>query len=256
MKTKLAFFGLFFIILSLVVAAAPESPDKITVTSNGRNSKNSGSTISQQAQAGNVTGLIVNYTRITEAWQGYFGNVTGAIVLDDANNFTLYDWQMASPLGEIYASNGSSVTWSKVYCMNTSSNRNVNGSSTNPNNVFYNINASQIELNFGISQTDTDGLSETFNDTFTSSFSTGSVGIDTTDGCSSAHPYTDEFYSNAWDELLLSDNNSIIFTALLEQNQNGFQPGSETFDFQLMVLENGHLSDTAATPYYFFVELS
>jgi hypothetical protein len=39
-----------------------------------------------EAQAGNVTALVANTTLVTKTWQGYYGNVTGKIVLGNANN--------------------------------------------------------------------------------------------------------------------------------------------------------------------------
>ncbi|MBI3027276.1 hypothetical protein HYY70_04115 [Candidatus Woesearchaeota archaeon] len=142
--------------------------------------------------------------------------------------------------------------------------RGVNGTSeVGGAAVDYTINGSQIELNFGINATDRDGLNETFNDTYTDAtgFRVGSTTIDVADGCSLAHPYTSQAYdSSQWQELLLSDNSSIIFTALVRENANGFEAGStDTYDFQMLVLENGHVGQDGPaqlTNYYFFVELT
>jgi len=46
----------------------------------------------------------------------------------------------------------------------------------------------------------------------------------------------------------------VIYAALLEQDQTGFQGGSSTLDFEMIVGENG--DSTEATIYYFFVELT
>ena len=146
--------------------------------------------------------------------------------------------------------------------MNVSCLRNTTGSDGKGGGpgVIYNINGSQIELNFGINTTDKDGLNETFNDTYTSStgFRVGAITIDVNDGCSLAHPYTAQAYSTAWEELLLTDNESLIFTALIEENTANFQSAGVA-DFQMMVLENGHVDQGGPgqlTSYYFFVELT
>lgn len=253
-----------FVLLTAFVLAAPEGADTIKIVSSERHQNQSTSTI--QAQAGNVSALQVNHTRITEAWQGYYGNITGTIVLDDGNNQTLYDWALPSPSGEVYASNSSAVSWGNIYCINVSSRRNasgVEGSSVTQgsSNNFYSVTGSKLELMFGINTTDRDGLNETFNDTYTDTtgFRTASVTFDSVDGCSLAHPYTNQAYDDAaWNELLLSDNQSIVFTGLIRENANGFQTGTtDTFDFQLLVLENGHVgSENTVTTYYFFVELT
>jgi hypothetical protein len=249
---------------SYVLAAenvVPQGPDTITISESGRRD-NSSAPVAIQARAGNVTALVISHETVTQAWQGYYGNITGTIVLDDGNNFTMYDWAVPDPTGEIYASNGSNVDWAKIYCMNTSTLRNNNGTQSEDlaDQVYYKINSTQIELNFGINLTDLDGLNETFFDTYTDTtgFRVGAITIDADDGCSLAHPYTDESYNTAWEELLLTDNTSLVFTSIIRQSKDGFMPGdTDTFDFQMLVLENGHPgSDTVYQDYYFYVELA
>ena len=192
-------------------------------------------------------------------WQdeycGYYGNITGTITLDDALNETLYNWQLIAPQGEVYAANFSSVTWSGVYCVNVSGIRPNNG--TQAGAVVYSTNYSEVEKRFGINETDKDGLNETFNDTYSSSFQTGTVAFTGSSGCSVVHPYVNEAYATSWNEVLLSDNTSIIFTAVVRNDASNFQAGSSTSDFEMMVLQNGHAEASGSTsPYYFFVELS
>lgn len=251
----LCIVGVFVFLGTFVLAVVePQGPNTITNAGSGRFLNSSGS-IRIDAEAGNVTALVIDQRRSTQAWQGYYGNVTGTITLDDGNNQTLYDWSLPNPTGEIYASNDSIVTWNKVYCMNVSSisiNKTYNG-------IVYSINGSDIELNFGINATDKDGLNETFNSTYTDTtgFSVGGTLINNVDGCSMANPYTDEASSSAWQELLLSDNTSLVFTALVRGDADAYKTGTEPADFQMLVLEDGHVgSETATTPYYFFVELA
>jgi hypothetical protein len=249
--------------LSIVlVTADPTGPDSILTAGSGFHTNETGP-IQIGAKAGNVTGLRISSTRSTESWQGYYGNVTGTITLDDANNYTLYDWSLPTPSGEVYAVNSSStVTWGIVYCMNVSPTRGSSGGTAagTGGNVAYKINASQIELNFGINTTDLDGLNETFWDVYTDAtgFTVGAVTIDVADGCSSAHPYTDQATDSNWVELLLSDNTSLIFASVIRNSADGFQPGaSDNTDFEMVVLENGHTQQSlVTTPYYFYVELS
>ncbi len=260
--------ALFIILSSFALAqtTTPTGPNTVTISHSARFSGENQSGYIIQAQAGNVTALVVDQRRITQAWQGYYGNVTGTITLDDTNNQTLYDWALAAPSGEIYASNGSVVQWNSMYCMNVSGIRNISGSdgAGGGPGVMYNINGSQIEKYFGINETDRDGLNETFNDTYTDAtgFRVGPVTIDVLDGCSLSHPFTDEAYNSAgWQELLLTDNASLVFTSILRDNADGFYSNDggnqDAFDFQMLVLENGHVgSETTLTNYYFFVELS
>src|SRR4030042_6405258 len=56
------------------------------------------------AIAGNITSMDVTGFSVTQSWQGYFGNVTGVITLEDNSGNVMYNWSEASPEGEIYAS--------------------------------------------------------------------------------------------------------------------------------------------------------
>jgi len=192
---------------------------------------------SMQAQAGNVTEMnIFGYT-VTQSWQGYYGNVSGAITLADGNDQTMYNWSLASPQGEIYASTDNSVNWGGVSCFNMSNSTKVNN----------------LESSFGIEPDDVDGVNETFslNDheefyTANKHFSSGQ--------CSNTKLYNSTG-QGVFDEILLYDETrgSTIFTSLLKENANGFD--NRVNDFEMLVLEDGHGTDTSTTPYYFYVEL-
>ena len=60
-------------------------------------------------------------------------------------------------------------------------------------------------------------------------------------------------FDNVFEEVLLSDGTNTVFAALLEEDMSGFDGSSH--DFQMMVLENGHGTDTDTTPYFFYIEL-
>ena len=133
--------------------------------------------------------------RSTQTWQGYYGNVTGTITLDDANNNTMYDWSLPDPSGEIFAVNSSdSVAWANIYCLNASGLRNSTGNAANPNSIAYNFNITTLEAKWGINTTDKDGINETFalSDIDAVGFMVGATRFDTTDGCSIVHPYAND----------------------------------------------------------------
>ena len=233
--------------------AAPQGPDFIRNATPERRAlglDNTTGGVKVQAQAGNVTALNINSTRVTNRWQGYYGNVSGTITLDDAFNSTLYNWDLASPQGEIYASNGSesgTVDWGNVFCFNYTNNL----SSGQP--IVQRFNGTDLERSIGALTSDKDSLNSTFNQTFSGNFQVGIYPISSASGCMQATLFVnDQYQTNDFVEVLLTDNQSIIYTALLEQNQIGFQ-GSPV-DFQMIVGENGDI--TSATTYYFFVELS
>jgi len=195
------------------------------------------------AQAGNVTQLnIFGYTT-TQSWQGYYGNVTGTIILADSNDKALYNWSLAAPEGEVYASvNGSGeIDWGNIACFDLEGNHEA------------------LETRYNISTDDVDGVNETFkavngHDPFYTAgtfFDTGT--------CASTQIFdsSGQGNDNNFEEVLLTDASSatqVIFASLLEEEDiAGFD--GEYYDFEMLVLENGHGTNTETTPYYFYVEL-
>jgi len=224
-------------------AANPIGPNSIqTLNSTYKTYPSTGSDL--QAEAGNVTLLIISDLRTTHRWQGYYGNITGGITLQDAVGNVLFDWYLARPQGEIYASNTSTVSWATIKCFNMTA-------SATDQQVTLDI----LESTLGIATTDKDGVNETFNNTFAGSFRVGATTINSASGCSSAYMFVNntEQYTN-FVETILTDNSTtgnVIFTALLEDDKFGYD--YREYDFELIVGANGDLPTT--TPYYFFVEL-
>jgi len=213
------------------------------------------------AQAGNVTQLnIFGYTT-TQTWQGYFGNVSGTIQLADAGNNVLYNWTLADPQGEIYASTNSSISWTNVQCLNftstgTYTDESGNGGTTNLDGT----NLTILESQYNVNASAVDGVDETFtllggasHDLFYTANQQFSEGE-----CRSTRVFGDsgEGVSDEFEEVLMYEptTQSVIFASLLEPgNVLGFN--NNDYDFEMLVLEDGHLSDTSSTTYYFFVEL-
>jgi hypothetical protein len=212
------------------------------------------------AQAGNVTELnIFGYT-VTQSWQGYFGNVTGVIQLSDGSDNSMYNWSLVSPEGEVYASTSDSIQWKDIECFNfTATGTYADDSSNAGGTSLYGTNISLLESAFNITSDDVDGVDETFtfygegtHDLFYTNnleFSEGE--------CRSTRVYSDAGTgeSNAFEEVLLYDSStqSVVFASLLEEDLLGFD--ARHHDFEMLVLEDGHGTDTSTTQYYFYVEL-
>ncbi|MBI2133947.1 hypothetical protein HYU11_04665 [Candidatus Woesearchaeota archaeon] len=206
-----------------------------------------------QAEAGNITNLVVAELTATRSWAGYYGNVTGTIVLNDGLNNTLYNWQLTSPNGEIYASNGSDVSWSLIKCVN------YTGNMTGLADLYEPFNLTSLERFFGINETNQDGINETFNDTFNGNgLMVGQEPINQSQKCPMLYTFVDEAYQTvSFKEVLLHDNKSIIFASILNDSLDGFKADDEPMDFQMLVAEDGHVgAEATLTPYYFFVELA
>lgn len=194
-----------------------------------------------EALAGNVTELTVSGFSTTQSWQGYFGNVTGTIQLADASDNQMYNWTLASPEGEIYATTDTSVAWVNIACFDLAGNH------------------SALETLFNISSDDVDGVNETFSDAGThDEFFTNNVQFVAGD-CASTSIYdsTGASVDNNFEEVLLTDSSAdtqVIFTSILdEEDVAGFD--NAYHDFEMLVLEDGHGTNTATTTYYFYVEL-
>jgi len=131
-QTQQTFRNIFFVIgamfivmavvkFSIAIGTEPLGPESITNRFSSRMTNSSFGAKWVTGAAGNVTGLTINATSPTRAWQGYFGNISGQLVLMDSDNWTFYDWYESEPEGEIYATHNSSVVWANIRCFNFTS---------------------------------------------------------------------------------------------------------------------------------------
>jgi hypothetical protein len=236
--------------MGLVLAASqPEGPTTLTIESTSRRTAATSPTI--DAIAGNVTQLTVQGLTITQTWQGYYGNVTGTITLDDSNNNTMYDWTLASPEGEIYASEAA-VTWTSG---------NVKCYDLELSEVGYSAHyiLTEVETDLGLAADDIDGFDETFPEVAAGTydaFYAGEYLINATCPMTNTYNGSEVKSSSDFQEVILYDNtsNELVYTAILEETEPvGFN--DQNWDFQMLVGENGHNGDTGTTTYYFYVEL-
>lgn len=228
-------------------ASTPEGPTTLTIDATSRRAPVSAPTL--DAIAGNVTQLTVDGQTVTQTWQGYYGNVTGTVTLDDASGHTMYDWTLASPEGEIYAATAQ-VDWTSG---------NVKCYDFDLTDAGYSdfVMLSELETALGLAADDIDGVDETFPEgAGYDDFYAGEYLIDATCPTTQMYNGSEVKDANSFQEVLLYDNTSnvIVYTGILEQVEpTGFN--DQPWDFQLLVGENGHNGNTATTPYYFYVEL-
>jgi hypothetical protein len=212
-----------------------------------------------QAIAGNVTELNIFGFSTTQSWQGYFGNVSGTIQLADSNDNVLYNWSLASPQGEIYASTNSSINWGYIQCFNFTAQGTYQDDTANAGATsLYGTNLTQLESSFNIAPDDVDGVDETFSLLGTGHNTFYTNNLEFSEGeCPNTRVFSDagQGEDNKFEEVLLYEptTRSIIFTSILNEDVLGFDNNSH--DFQMLVLEDGHRTDTDTTTYYFYVEL-
>lgn len=226
---------LFVLSVSLVFAVVPSGVTPVEVSDTAAPSDAAGT---NPALAGNVTELtIFGYTN-TQSWQGYYGNVSGTIQLADSSDNVMYNWSLADPEGEVYATVNTTVNWAGTACFNVTNNH------------------LGLEGQYGIASDDVDGINETFNEYVHSEFYVNNIQI-LANSCNSIEVFSDDQASTAgqFEEVILEGGSGeIIFTALLEETSVlGFDTNDH--DFEMLVLEDGHGTDTATTTYYFYVEL-
>ena len=93
-----------FAFATVTVMADPIGNGDFTIESS--ETRDTASAFQIDAIAGNITELTLDALGVTTFWQGYYGNVTGSIVLANSNNDTMYDWSVSAASGEVYASTG------------------------------------------------------------------------------------------------------------------------------------------------------
>ncbi len=106
-------FALFVLLLSAGIAFAIAPADSWTVISTGKYAPAAQANVT--TEGGNVTNLDLNSNVSTERWAGFWGNVTGAIVLSPGTaNFYSWAWTSASG-GEVCAvAAASGFDWTAV----------------------------------------------------------------------------------------------------------------------------------------------
>jgi hypothetical protein len=256
-------FGVIILLCLLILlsnSVIASSPSGASVDPLGSSSSTTGDVGSDGAQAGNITELAVTGISTTQSWQGYYGNVTGTIQLADGNSNVIYNWSLASPKGQIYASTNNSIQWANIQCFNftatgTYDNETGNGGSVNQ----FGTNITQLEAAFGMAADESDSVDQTFSlegaDTHNVFYTSN---VEFTEGkCKNTRIFDDSGAgaNDHFEEALLYEPKtaSVVFASILNQDLAGFD--SAKHDFEMLVLENGHGADVETTPYYFFVEL-
>ena len=223
--------GLIIVILTVIFAATfvAADPDGSTL-SPGISERGTALTASGiNASGGNVTLVDIDQTRVTDIWQGFYGDVTGEIILTNAAGNRFYDWTPATISGEVYATRTAITDWSTPSC----------GDSTD---------WEAEETALSIDSTATDGVNETYSSTAHPSFD---IGTATLTSCPSTQPYNgSEVASQFWNVYVDVQANS-VYVGLLANDDTNYLNG--TSDFELMVPAN---RSATVTEYLFYVELN
>jgi hypothetical protein len=225
--------GTDFASIKVLVGSGPRGASNVTEISS--ESYAGDSPADAAVFAGNLSVLSVFGRSTTQSWQGYFGNVSGTIELANFAGDVLYNWSLASPNGQIYATSAFDFNFPTLQCANSS-----------------HIEGEEQRINQNSS--DVDSVSNTFGVKNHPLFYVGNQQF-SSDDCFSINLFDEtgepgsEFY-----EVLLGDGGlNILYTALLEEDSAGFDDKSR--DFEMIVGVDGHEATTDIDEYFFYLEL-
>lgn len=255
-------------VLTLLAAEVYALPIGPSVTVLGNQSKQSavGTKVNSSingtiSPGGHIFTMSIASEQQNTRWKGYVGNVTGTLVLDDANDNTLFSWTLSSSLtGEVYATRSSgNINWTGINCTwIREGSRRYNES---------NRSAEESE-NAALSHTNKDdNITATFAMANHTAITVGSVVIGRNE-CFSVQPYqrnaaqafTDSNTANFTEAILYdgaynTTNGNVIYETKIERDLVGYRSDS-TYDFQMILPESGAVGFTGSTAYYFYVELT
>jgi hypothetical protein len=254
MRKLLFFIGLVLIQLLSLGMILAISPNGAQLTGIKNETAQTAAPTSAQAIAGNVTELNIFGYSTTQTWQGYFGNITGTIQLVDGAGNAMYNWSATNPEGEIFASLNDSLIWTNIQCFNFTADGSYSGDSSQSGNTsLHGMNLTQLESNFNIEPNDVDGVNETFVFQDHPLFYVNSLMFSQGE-CKNTRIYNSSG-QGAFDEVLLysPDNRQVVFASILKDNAIGFD--GRAYDFEMLVLEDGHGADISTSTYYFYLEL-
>ena len=219
-----------------MTAAEPEGATVEYVTNS---SKNASSPASRTDNKGTITTVNLNTVQQNIKWKAYVGNVSGTLVLMDADSYAIYNWPSGGdPDGEVYMTRNSSISWNSIQCAN-----------------YTQINTEETAL--GHSSTSVDNINNTFHYRTHEAFEVGTIPI-AQSTCKSTTTWVNATQqamtiNSLYQEVLLMDSiGAIVYSALIDQNTRGFNNRSY-YDFQGIVPD--YTTSSIAT-YYFYVEIS
>ena len=232
--------GIAVIVVALVAAftgIVSAVPDGATVTQSNNETQAEAIGGTADAMGGNISQVNLAVSQQTAKWQGYYGIVSGDIVLAGATN-TMFTWSITNRTGEVYATPNSTIPiWADYY---------TTDAATNDVNIAFNL---------GTGSGVNDNATDTFTNTHTAFNLSGNVVLTTTGPCAKT---MDNTSSSIWETVILTDGdggstvNDFLFVGLMQEHQVNF--AGSACDYQMIVPDNPE--DTATTTYYFYVELS
>ena len=242
-KRNFAIIIVFFIYLTSVIVlnfvnAVPDGANVVYVTNT---SKNATSPDGRTDDKGFIHTIILSGTVQNNRWKAYVGNVSGTLVLRDADDYSIYEWPtLSSPDGQVFITRNDTVNWNTIRCANETA-----------------ILAEQSSL--GHSATAGDNINNTFLNRIHEQFVVGTTTI-VNSTCKSTATWVNNTEqtlteSSLFPEVLLMDIDlRLVFTTRIDQDTSSYRNGTTntTYDFQAILPD---LATASTSTYYFYLEI-
>jgi hypothetical protein len=241
------------------IAANPQGPSDITDITNETKGDTAGTERNETEGAGYIYTIAITTTSQNQRWKAYVGNVTGTLTLDNAAGSTIYDWTLSSSIaGRLYATRTSTTpSWTTINCTWAFASGLYDAGNANETENRSIEEDENIELNQLRAD---DNITTTFNETNHTSFWVGDTQIPE-NYCYNTNTYINETrhggdqYADTYDEIILFDGTLPIYTTKLENDHIAYNE-TYTYDFQILLPEDGTEGFQSSTAYWFYVELT
>ncbi len=228
---------LLLVFFSFVVAVRAIPEGAATLVSPGQ-TRTSPAASTVTADNGNVTQVNISASSQTQAWQGFFGEINGSIVLEDTSGDLFFSWNISNISGEIYASRDSAIVFASI----------------TPHN---NCSIDNFLTGFSLA----DSVNATFINNSNRAIQVGTVAINVSTACAVYTYISSAPQSTSFNEMILTDDpnnltnasvggNTSVYTTVINSNTVGFD--GVTHDYQLLVPVN---RTSGFNTYSFYAEL-
>ncbi|MEM2139157.1 MAG: hypothetical protein QXM96_03310 [Candidatus Woesearchaeota archaeon] len=234
---KVLFFVLLLSVLSQNILAQQTGA---TITNVSSSTKPTANADWNNQSKGYIHTLRLNAEQQDMKWKAYVGNVSSTFVLDDANDYSIYQWNVDSFTGQVYITRKTTAPlWTSISCASEA-------------------NKITEDTSLGHTSTSADSINRTFGARIHNNITIGTNTI-YNNTCyattlwqnDAAVPQT----SNAvWQEIVLYDTTSLLYAVFVENDKIGYRGDGTTYDFQAIVPENA-TAGSSTIPYYFYLEL-
>jgi hypothetical protein len=233
MKSPLKIILIILLLVSTSLAYAPSSPDQIQITGNETKLPQLGAKLNNTG--GTITSINFSVTTQNFKWKGYVGNINGSYALSDSSLNALFEWDIQTTTGKIYATRNPLVpSWDQIGCA-------------------LNQDIYDEESELDITSTDVDSINSTFNQTTHDEFYASITRIPQNSCRSINLNVNGEKQDQYFEEILLSDGNNLVYTSLIENSATGYN--GKSYDFQMIVPDNANVTSETSEAYYFYIEL-